>query len=73
MIQITSFDPNTNHWVPVSDKASGLENDVPSDSVIRVSIVDYPHQMVTGRFFAFLPGYENGYFKLSAHLAMRRE
>ncbi len=73
MIKITSFDPHSNGWVPVANTATGLKNNVPPDGIIRVSIIDYPHKMVTGRFFGFLPGYENGYFKLSSHLTMRRE
>jgi hypothetical protein len=73
MVHIRMLDPNSGLWVPVGDKASGLENNVPSDGVIQVEIRDYPHKMVTGRFFAFLPGYENGHLKLSARLTIRRE
>lgn len=73
MVQITAFDANTGGWVAVGDTASGTKNNVPSDGILRVTIKDYPHRMVTGRFFALLPGYENGFFKLNASLTMRRE
>ena len=74
MVQITSFDTNTGAWVAVADKASGLENNVASDSIVRVTIKSYPHRMVTGSFFALLPGYKDGYLTLKdASLTMRRE
>jgi TadE-like protein len=73
MVQVTSLDPNTGGWVAVIDKASGLENAVPSDGIVRVSINDYPHRMVTGNFFAWLPGYTDGAMKLGSRLTMRRE
>lgn|SRR4051794_12795312 len=73
MVQVTWFDPNTNGWVAVTDKPGGLENAVPRDGIVRVMVVDYPHRMVTGNFFAWLPGYQNGVMKLSSRLTMRRE
>jgi TadE-like protein len=73
MVQVTAYDPNNGGWVNVADKQSGLENSVPSDGVVRVTIKDYPHHMVTGAFFSWLPGYENGAMKLGASLTMRRE
>jgi hypothetical protein len=73
-IQIAAFDANSQAWVAVTDKVSGLENSVPSDGIVRVTIKDYPHTMVTGSFFAWLPGYRNGTLKLrDASLTMRRE
>jgi hypothetical protein len=73
MVQVTAYEPNNGGWVAVADKQSGLENSVPSDGIVRVTIKDYPHHMVTGAFFSWLPGYENGAMKLSASLTMRRE
>jgi Flp pilus assembly protein TadG len=74
MIQSTYFDKNTETWVAVGDLPSGQKNAVPSDSIIRVTIKSYPHRMVTGSFFALLPGYKDGFFTLKdAGLAMRRE
>jgi TadE-like protein len=73
MVQVTSYDPSNGGWVSVADKQSGLENSVPSDGIVRVTIKDYPHHMVTGAFFSWLPGYENGAMKLGASLTMRRE
>jgi Flp pilus assembly protein TadG len=73
MVQITCLDPNTGGWVAVSDKTSGLENAVPKDGIVRVSITDYPHRMVTGNFFSWLPGYSDGVMKLGSRLTMRRE
>ena len=73
MITITRYDPGTGSWVAVGDKPSGSENDAPPDSIVRVAITNYPHQMVTGNFFSFLPGYSNGVLNLSAKLTMRHE
>jgi Flp pilus assembly protein TadG len=73
MIRITKYDPGTNGWVAVGDQASGQSNDVPADGIVRVTIQDYPHHMVTGNFFSWLPGYSNGALNLSASLTMRRE
>jgi len=74
MVQITAFDANTSSWVAVGDLASGAENNAPRDSIVRVTIKGYPHRMVTGSFFALLPGYKNGYLTLKdASLTMRRE
>src|SRR5712691_2035370 len=73
MIQITEFNPGTGGWVAVGDKASGDKNDVPSDGIVRVTIKSFPHHMVTGNFFSWLPGYSNGVLNLSASLTMRRE
>jgi len=73
MVQITAYDTNTGAWVAVADKASGRENSVVSDGIVRVTVKEFPHRMVTGNFFSFLPGYSNGYFKLNSSLTMRRE
>ena len=73
MVQITSLDANTGGWVAVTDKASGRENAVPADGIVRVTITDYPHRMVTGNFFSWLPGYADGVMKLGSKLTMRRE
>lgn len=73
MVQVTELDPGTGGWVAVGDKASGDQNNVPSDGIVRVTIKDYPHHMVTGNFFAWLPGYSHGVMNLNASLTMRRE
>ena len=73
MVRITELDPATGGWATVADSASGTANDVPHDGIVRVTIQDYPHRMVTGNFFAWLPGYSNGFMNLSASLTMRRE
>ena len=73
MVQITALDPNKGNWVAVGDDATGLSNNVPPDGIIRVTIKDYPHHMVTGAFFSWLPGYENGALKLGSSLTMRKE
>jgi Flp pilus assembly protein TadG len=73
MVQITTYDPNSGAWVAVTDTASGLSNSVPADGVVRVTIKDYPHRMVTGNFFAWLPNVSAGTMKLNASLTMRHE
>lgn len=73
MIKITRYDAGTGSWVPVGDKPNGTDNDAPPDSIVKVEIQNYPHQMVTGNFFSWLPGYSNGVLNLGAHLIMRHE
>jgi Flp pilus assembly protein TadG len=73
MIQITTYDQGSGGWAAVADKASGGQNNVPQDGIVRVTIKDYPHHMVTGNFFSWLPGYSNGAMNLNASLTMRRE
>jgi hypothetical protein len=73
LVYVTEFNPGTGGWVAVVDKASGDKNDVPSDGIVRVTIKDFPHHMVTGNFFSWLPGYSNGAMHLTASLTMRRE
>src|SRR5207244_2755579 len=43
MIQVSTYDPSTGALVSVGDTASGLNNNVPPDSIIRVDVKNYPH------------------------------
>jgi Flp pilus assembly protein TadG len=59
-------------WVEVTGSPAGAA--VPSDAhFAEVSIVGYPHKMVTGSFFAWLPGVENNTMQLHSKMVMRRE
>jgi Flp pilus assembly protein TadG len=73
MVQVSYYDANSGSWVAAGDTPSGLKNNVPRDGIVRVTIKDYPHRMVTGSFFAWLPNVSAGAMKLNASLTMRRE
>src|SRR5947209_14403864 len=42
-------------WIELQDDA---QNDVPSGSMVRVRVDRFPHILVTGRFFQWLPKYD---------------
>lgn len=58
-------------WAPLSDGATG--NAAPPDSMVRVRIVNWPHPMITGKFFSWLPGVQNENLLMNAQMVMRRE
>jgi Flp pilus assembly protein TadG len=68
-----STDPSRTDWRAVADKPDNTGIDVPKDAMVRVSIAGYRHTMVTGRFFALLPGCADGTFQMSAFAVRRRE
>lgn len=72
-INIEVYNSATSTWSTVSDSADGTSNNASSGYLVRVRIVSYPHSMVTGRFFSWLPNYSNGTIPISAKLSMRRE
>src|SRR5206468_3589421 len=72
-IAVESYDSATASWGTVGDTPDGSGNAAPAGSLVRVRIISYPHAMVTGRFFAWLPGYANGAVPLGAQMIMRRE
>lgn len=52
--------------------ASASENNAPPGSLIKVAI-DCPHHLITGSFFAWLPGAVGNSLPLHAAVVMRRE
>jgi Flp pilus assembly protein TadG len=44
-------------WRAVSDVAGGEANDAPTGSILRVTVKAFPHRLVTGNFFRWLPNY----------------
>jgi Flp pilus assembly protein TadG len=50
----------TGNWVAAANSTAGTENNVPSGYLCRVRIVDWPHRMVTGSFFSWLPNVSSG-------------
>lgn len=73
MIQIQYYDETQGRWVDAKDDPSGTSNLVPPRSLIRVRIVNYPHRLITGSFFAWLPGVQGGVLPLTGGMTMRRE
>jgi hypothetical protein len=71
MVHIRYEDKN-NNWVEVTGSPAGAA--VPSDAhYAEVSVAGYPHKMVTGTFFAWLPGVANNAMLLHSKMVMRRE
>jgi Flp pilus assembly protein TadG len=71
MIHIRYQEKNGN-WIEVTGSSAGAA--VPSDAhFAEVSIVGYPHKMVTGSFFAWLPGVKENAMLLHSRMVMRRE
>jgi len=50
-----------------------VSNLVPPKSLIRVRVTNYPHRLITGSFFTWLPGVRNGVLPLTGGMSMRRE
>ena len=73
MVQVEYFDPSSKVWLPAGDIADGSGNDVPRGAMIRVSIVGYRHRLVTGSFFSFLPGCQDGTLAMTASAVRGRE
>jgi TadE-like protein len=73
MIQIDYYDDGQGRWTEAKDDAGGVSNLVPPKSLIRVRIVNYPHRLITGSFFAWLPGVQGGILPLTGSMTMRRE
>jgi len=71
MIHIRYQDKDEN-WVEVTGSPAGAA--VPSDAhYAEVGITGYPHKMVTGTFFSWLPGVVNNKMALHSKMVMRRE
>jgi hypothetical protein len=73
MIQVNYYDEAQSRWVDAKDDSSGTSNLVPPKSLIRVRVVSYPHRLITGNFFAWLPGVQSGVLPLTGGMTMRRE
>lgn len=73
MIQIHYYDEAQGRWLDAKDDSSGTSNLVPPRSLIRVRVVNYPHRLITGNFFAWLPGVRGNVLPLTGGMTMRRE
>lgn len=60
-------------WTPAMDKPDRSGNDIPKSAMVRVRIRGFRHRLVTGSFFAFLPGCSGGSFEMSAFAVRGRE
>jgi Flp pilus assembly protein TadG len=65
----TSSDGTT--WTAIAD--SGSNNTAPRDNLCRVTVTDWPHRMVTGAFFQWLPGVSGGVLLVHAQEVMVRQ
>jgi hypothetical protein len=67
-----STDEGQTYPYSLGDGGGGSENDAPPGSLIMVT-VDWPHHLLTGSFFSWLTGAQNGRLPLKADVVMRRE
>lgn len=72
-ITVDWYDSATASWSPVGNIPDGSANNAPSGSLVRARIHRYPHAMITGRFFSWLPEYANDALPMSAQTIMGRE
>lgn len=75
MVQVEFQDAGGN-WQPVSntiDAAGSSVNAAPTRVMVRVTIQGYRHPLVTGSFFSWLPGFQDGRIAMHAAMVMRRE
>ena len=72
-VEVELLHAEPDDWKPITDAPDGKENSVSRNTMVRVTIKQYHHRMVTGSFFAWLPGYKDGGLNLSAAMVMRRE
>jgi len=56
----------------LGDNADGTRNNAPSGSLISVRL-SYPHSLIVGGFFSFLPGVTDGGLPLRTQAVMQRE
>lgn len=73
---IINLDYSTDHGetypYALADVGGGSENDAPPGSLVKAT-VQCPHHLLTGSFFSWLTGAENGCLPLKADVVMRRE
>jgi hypothetical protein len=70
------FRDTDDSWKPIVDtvdKAGKPVNAVPDHAMVRVTIEAYPHRLIMGSFFSWLPGYKDGSVAMTAGMRMRRE
>lgn len=73
IVEYNSKSDDTGDWIAAADDASGTGNTIPVGHLCRVRIVQWPHPLLTGTYFSFVPGVKSGSFSMSAHDAMLRE
>ncbi len=63
-------------WMPLTDgpPVNGqVMNGAPPDALVRVRIAAWKHPLITGSFFAWLPGVTSNALPLNSGMTMRRE
>jgi Flp pilus assembly protein TadG len=72
-VQVNSADDGSGSWSDATDAGTGKTIDVPAGRPIRVRVNGWPYHLLSGRFFAWLPGVSRGNMPLSAGCVTRRE
>src|SRR5438045_1688729 len=70
-VELNGQDDGSGEWGPLTDSPSGTANVAPYGRLIRVRVVGWPHRLVTGPFFDWLPGVRGGALPLSGEMVMR--
>lgn len=77
VIETNSNDAGSGTWSTATDDYTTgnppLANAVASGRPIRVRVLGYPYQLLTGAIFSWLPGAGGGTLSMSAHCTTRRE
>jgi Flp pilus assembly protein TadG len=73
VIESNSASDCSGTWSTVSDNAGGTANAVSSGMPLRVRVVGWPHKLLAGRLFIWLPGVSNGGVPLHAAAVLLRE
>src|SRR5947209_8587713 len=73
VIESNSASDCSGTWSTISDNAAGTANAVPSGTPLRVRVVGWPHKLLAGRMFIWLPGVTNGGVPLHAAAVLLRE
>jgi Flp pilus assembly protein TadG len=73
IVEYTAQEDGSGGWTSMPDAGSGSANGVPYGYLVRVRVDGWPHPLVTGPFFSWLPGVSGNNLPLDAQMVMRRE
>jgi hypothetical protein len=72
-IEYNDQSDDSGSWVAATNNTGGTANAIPAGNLCRVRITSWPHRMVTGTYFSWLPGVSGPYFLMSANEAAIKE
>lgn len=63
----------TGEWLPAQDRLGSQGNAIPLGHLCRTRVTGWHHKMITGNYFEFIPGVDDGKFAMAAAEVMVRE